>query len=204
MKCLRYFSLATITGLAMGAHAAGLEIAGDASGLFNDSTTSFGGLSYLGSSFDVFTADGFFALGGNAGSPNYDNLGSLTLSPDAFDYGKSLSTFTLDVTFTDPAGSFDGASTFTAPLVGQVVNDKTGGVYLDFMDSSKIFGIGEDGKDGWFTLHIDPVAISPGQTVSLNGYGNADISTPPLAPAPGALASMGLGLLGCLVRRRKS
>jgi|SRR5579862_4897153 len=177
-----------------------LEIAGTATGLFDGVSTSYGGLTYNGSTFDVFSSAGFYALGGNPGPTNVDNLGSFTLSTLPFDYDSPATTFTVDVTFTDPTGIAGGGSTtFTAPVTGQVVNSSTGGVTINFTSPPETFTFANPTDHGVFTLVVNPLSIYPGQTESLTGYGTASFTS---VPAPGAIACMALGLIGTLVRRR--
>ncbi len=97
--------LTVATGVASAAYADELNLQGNATGYFNAGPgTTYGGLSYLGSTFNVNTAGNFYALGGNAATPNLNNLGSMSLSGLPFDYNNPPATFTLDVTFTAPTG----------------------------------------------------------------------------------------------------
>jgi|SRR5579862_797861 len=177
-----------------------LEIAGSASGLFDGVSTSYGGLTYSDSTFDVFPAFGFFAFGGNPGPPNFNNLGSFMLSPTAFDYSNPPTTFTLDVDFTTPTGIVTGQTTdYMASLTGHVIDSTTGGVFIDFGSTPQTFVFDTSSGHGMFTLAINPLAIYPGQNASLTGFGSAAFTS---VPAPAAVACMSLGLIGALRRRR--
>jgi hypothetical protein len=202
MTIAKYFVICAVATLAAGAEAQTVEIAGDASGKFsNGSSVDYGGLFYLGSTFDVFTAGGFYALGGNAAIPNMDNLGSFTLSTSAFNYSSPPATFTEYITFTKPSTIVGGQNTtYIAPLTGQVIDSNTGGVFIDFGSSPHVFDFSTPGGKGVFTLSINPLSIYPGQTESLTGYGTAEIVP---VPAPGAIACMACGLIGTWFRRRR-
>ncbi len=200
MKIKRFMALAVLTGAAIGAQAQELNLAGDASGLFNGSSTTYEGLLYVGSTFDVLTSSGFYALGGDPGTPNVDNLGSFSLSTSAFDYNSPPATFILDVFFTKPTGILGGGSTtFTADLVGQVINSNTGGVLIEFGSAPQMFTFSNSHQSGTFSLAVDSLSLYPGQTASLTGYGIANIQS---VPEPGAVACMALGLIGTAFKRR--
>ncbi len=195
-----YLLVTVLAGSALSVEAQEVNLAGDAMGLFNGSTTAYGGLSYLDSTFDVWTSLNFYALGGDPNTPNLDNLGSFTLSTSAFDYNNPPTTFTLYVTFTAPTGiAGSGTGTYTADLIGQVINSNTGGVFIDFGTAPLTFFFSNPSGSGTFSLAVDPLSLYPGQTASLTGYGYAH----EVVPAPAALACMGLGLAGAALRRRR-
>ncbi len=200
--CLtRLAVLVSGTGGAAFAFAQDINLQGDASAYFNAGpSTTYGGLSYLGSTFDVNTAGGFYALGGNAGTPNLNNLGSMTLSTQTFDYNNPPATFTLDVTFTAPTGIVgSNMATYTADLIGSVSAGNAGGVHIDFGNAPTQFNFTNSSGTGYFTLNVNPVSIHPGQTVAVSGYGKGQIQA---VPEPTSLACIAMGLGGAFLRRR--
>jgi len=72
-------------------------------------TLAGSGLTYDNSTFNVTTSGGFVAIG-SVPPPNFNNLGSFTLTGDAFNYVGNF--FDLLVTFTVPSGA--GPATFTS------------------------------------------------------------------------------------------
>jgi hypothetical protein len=67
------------------------------------SSSSLGGLSYTNAVFNLTSAGGFAAIGSAPGAPNFDNLGSFTLTGDPFTYTGSH--FDLLASFTAPPGT---------------------------------------------------------------------------------------------------
>jgi hypothetical protein len=93
-----------------------------------------GGLAYTNSTFTGTTANGFRAFGSvpaPQGTQAVNNFGSFFLSSSLATYDGN--SFTLRVTFTAPTGIAGGGSTlFTATLMGTVMSDNQGGVFIDF------------------------------------------------------------------------
>jgi hypothetical protein len=194
-------SLVLFLGVCAFAAADEVEISGSATGAFNNGLTTIDGLSYTGSTFDVFTFDGFYALGAASASPNIDNLGSFTLtgSPDSY----TGDTFTLDVTFTAPSVIL-GSSTavYTAMIFGQVISTDTGGVAIEFTGGTDTFNFVNGTDTGYFTFNLNPTSITPGDTVPVTGYGVG--SQMAIVPSPAAMICFGVGLVGAGLRKRKT
>jgi hypothetical protein len=111
-------------------------IAGSTNGCFGagctpSTTASIPGLSYSNGTFSGTTDDGILRVNDNYPNPgSVNNLGSFTLStaPNTFN-----TTFTLEVTFTDPQG-FAPSSTITrvATVRGIIGGPESGHVTIDF------------------------------------------------------------------------
>ncbi|HVF51230.1 MAG TPA: PEP-CTERM sorting domain-containing protein [Pyrinomonadaceae bacterium] len=165
------------------------------------------GLTYTNAQFSGTTAGGFLAFGGNPTPPGVqssNNFGSFTLSSAANTY--TGNTFALRVTFTVPTGiNGSNSQVFTATLTGQVVNDTTGGVRLDFDESlnttGMLFTFSNANGSGSFRLRINDLSINPGQTASLN----ADIfgAQQTAVPEPATMILLGTGLAGIAAKVRK-
>ena len=193
-------SVAVALGLGVFAQASDVTLTGTATGLFDNGLTTINGLTYVGSTFDITSSGGFYALGSNAGSPNFNNLGSFTLSGDPFDY--TGDTFTLDITFTEPAGiQGSNTATYTAALVGDVTSNNVGGVSIDFPSVPTTFNFVDGNNSGFFTIVVNTLSVTPGLTAPATGEGQA--SQAATTPGPSAAGCIATGLVGAVLRRRR-
>jgi hypothetical protein len=181
------------------ANADDVELVGSASGTFNNGLTSISGLSYTGSTFDTTSSGGFYALGNNAGTPNFNNLGSFTLTGAPGSYVGD--TFTLDVTFTSPAGIQGSSSAdYTATLFGNVTANNQGGVEVAFTNSPQGFTFSNGKTSGSFDLYVNQTSITAGNVSPVTGYGMAQAQA---VPEPAPMLCMLTGLLGVGIRSRR-
>jgi hypothetical protein len=190
-----------LLGLACCAMAQAQEVTliGSVSGLFNNNSSTIQGLSYTGSAFNVTTSGGFYALGSNASSNNFNNLGSFTLLGNPATY--TGDTFTLDVTFSGPAGiQGSNLATYSALLTGKVTQNDQGGIQIDFPSQTDSFTFANSSATGQFTLTVNPVAITPGHSDPITGFGTGQQQA---VPEPASMACMLTGLVGAAIRKRR-
>jgi len=206
LKMIKGVALAiALMGIAQGAVLAQtVEVAGQASGSFvSNNSTTLGGLTYLGSTFDVTTQDGFTTVGNNSANPNIDNLGSFTLATNPHTNYNGQQ-FTLDVDFTLPTGITGGnPATWNAVLKGSVVQNGNG-VAINFNDvTGQTFNFNDGTQTGTISLQVNNLSVNAGGlTESVTGNITANTTLIP-EPSSAALFLPGLFGLGGLLRRRK-
>lgn len=197
-----------VFGLALGmasiASADEVQFTGSTLGAFNGGTLlpadSYLDLTFSNSTFDNATVGGFLNLGGNPEpGANFNNLGSFVLGTSDQTYNGA--TFQLAVEFTAPFTINGGSTaTFTSTLTGAVSNEN-GGVFIDFNNTPQNFTFSNANFTGSFSMFVNDVSLSPGQTASLTGRISA--SQQPV-PEPATIAALGVGAIGLLRRRSRS
>ena len=163
-------------------------------------SATFLGLTYNNSTFDATTAGGFLSIGAAPGTPNFNNLGSFSLSGAPFVYNGEH--FDLRVTFTAPPGTTPGSVVIDDLLTGTVSSINNGGVFIDFDNTVKTFTFGSGETSGTFSFFANDLSVTAGQTVAVTGTIMSQV-TPVPEPETYALMMAGLGVLGFVGRRRK-
>ena len=163
-------------------------------------SATFLGLTYKNSTFDATTADGFLSIGAAPTTPNFNNLGSFSLTGAPFRYNGEH--FDLRVTFTAPPGTTPNSVVIEDVLTGTVSSINNGGVFIDFDNTVKNFAFGSGDTSGTFSFFVNDLSVTAGQTVAVTGTIMSQV-TPVPEPETYALMMAGLGALGFVARRRK-
>lgn len=163
-------------------------------------TDALGPLTYTNSTFSVMSTAGAAAIGEAPGTPNVNNLGSLTFPAGANPFAFTGNRFALNVMFTAPTGTTPSNWNYLAELSGAVV-DNSGGVLLDFDNAPQLFTY--DG--GSFTFRVNDVSLT--NTGGENAIALSGFITVSTVPEPGTVALLGGGLAALLLvtaRRRRA
>lgn len=140
-------------------------------------------------------------LTADAASPNWNNLGSMTLTgaPGAYTGDQ----FDLSVTFSEPVviqGS--NTATSTANLYGTIDNQSDGSVLIHFTSAPVTFFFANDYASRQFSFTND-LTLSANQTKAFQGNIFGASQTPISAPEPSALLLLGTGVSGLFAFRKR-
>lgn len=151
-------------------------------------------LTFTGNNFTGTTALGVGSLSGS------NSLGSFFLSTAPT---QALNgSFTLNITFTAPAGIASGqGTTYTATITGSISpNIDQGGVNIHFANPTQTFTFSNGANTGSFTLTVADLFVQTGRSAQLTA-GFTSSQAP--VPEPATMFLLGTGLAGVAAKIRK-
>jgi hypothetical protein len=189
-------SIALLAIIAAGqtiAQADPVTVSGTSSGTVTGTAAAF--LSFTGNTFSATTAGGVGSFSGA------DRIGTFTLLSSGGETPVS-GNFTLNLTFTAPAGINGGQSTtYTATVSGTISTPNVGGVQIVFDNPTQTFTFANAGGNGSFSIELPKIFVQSGDTADLTAGLTGNQSSP--VPEPATMLLLGTGLAGVAARIRK-
>jgi hypothetical protein len=212
VRLLRGMSASAVVavGLALAGPAQAVEFIGFTDGCFGSGCTPTSsslastitlagtGLSFTNSTFNVTSSGGFAAIGGAPATPNFNNLGSFTVTNATSSFNND--DFSLLVSFSAPAGVSPTSTTFVDLVTGSVTSGVGGAVNVKFDTPPQAFTF--DG--GAFTLSVNDVSLTALGDAS-NSIAVSGLITIQAVPEASTWAMMifGFASVGFLAYRRQ-
>ncbi len=186
-------ALIAVFGAGQIAKADPVTVSGISSGTITGTAANF--LTFTGNSFTATTAGGVASFSGA------DRIGTFTLASTAGETPVN-GNFTLNLTFTAPAGINGGQSTtYTATVSGVISTPNVGGVQIEFDNPIQTFTFSNASGSGSFSIELPKLFVQSGDTANLTAGLRGEQTA--AVPEPATMILLGTGLAGVAARIRK-